>query len=156
MDDTLHVLSKACNCSLTDLVSQHSAALLDLLQPVPESMHAASDLLAYSHLLLPWTTLLHVTRAAGTAVVAAQPQLPQTTPFCAEVPERQSQCLHPLPVVQSCFCEAEGPSMLMLYSLAEYNFNLAQGGRRYNIIQSREWHQARVKTHVSAAWSVAE
>lgn len=88
MDDALLVLSKACNCSLTDLISQYSTALLKLLQPLPESLHAASDLVAYSHLFLPWAAVSHATQAAATAVVMQLqlPQMPQS--FFAQVHEQ--------------------------------------------------------------------
>lgn len=71
------------------LIAQHSTTLLELLQPVPDSVHAATDLIAYSHLMLPWTAVLYATQA-GTAAVTSQLQLPQLPqPFYAEVPEQQ-------------------------------------------------------------------
>lgn len=59
------------------LITQHSTTLLELLQPVPDSVHAAADLVAYSHLILPWVAVLHATQALTTAAAASQPQLPQ-------------------------------------------------------------------------------
>lgn len=95
MDDALLVLSTACNCSLTDLISQHSTALLKLLQPLPESQHAASDLVAFSHLLLPWAAVSRATQAAAAATtVVTQPQLPQLPEACyAEVRKQHAECL---------------------------------------------------------------
>ena len=89
VDVAMHALSRACNCSSTELVSQHSQALLKLLQPVPESMHAAADLLAYSHLLLQWPALSKATQAAAAAVSTpvTELQLPQFTQCRAKVPE---------------------------------------------------------------------
>ena len=88
VDDTLLVLSTACKCSLMDLISQHSTALMKLLQPLPEDLHAAADLIAYSHLLLPSAAISHALQAAATTGVM-QPQLPQLPQsFYAEVHEQ--------------------------------------------------------------------
>lgn len=92
VDDALHALSSAYNCSLTELVSQHGQALLKLLQPVPESMHAAADLVAYSHLVLPWDALSHAAQAAA-AAAPTEPQLPRFMLGSAKVPEQQVECL---------------------------------------------------------------
>ena len=82
-----------------DLISHHSTALLELLQPLPESLHAASDLVAYSHLFLPGAAVSHATQAAAATAVVTQPQLPQLPQsFFAEVRERHAECLH-VPVV---------------------------------------------------------
>lgn len=93
VDEALHALSSVCNCSLMELVSRHSQALLKLLQPVPESMHAAADLVAYSHLLLPWDALSHATQAAA-AAATTEAQLPRFMLCSATVPEQQVECLH--------------------------------------------------------------
>ena len=93
VDEALLALSTACNCSLMGLITQHSTTLLELLHPVPDSVHAAADLVAYSYLLLPWTAILHATQAVTTAV-ASQPQLPQLPQaLYAEVFEQQSEDL---------------------------------------------------------------
>ena len=90
VDDALLVLSTACNCSLMDLIGYYSTAFLEVLQPLPESQHAASDLVAYSHLFLPWAAVSHATQAAAAVTtVVTQPQLPQLPQHCyAEVREQ--------------------------------------------------------------------
>ena len=93
VDDALTDLSTACNCSLRDLINHHSTALLKLLQPLPESLHAASDLVAYSHLFLPWAAVSQAAQAAATMVVTQPrlPQLPQS--FYAQVHDQYVKCL---------------------------------------------------------------
>lgn len=82
-----------------DLISHHSPALLKLLQPLPESQHAAADLVAYSHLILPWAAVFRATQAAATAV-DTPPHLPQLPQSCyAEVCEQHVECLQHMPVV---------------------------------------------------------
>lgn len=93
VDEDLFALSTACTCSLMGLINEHSTTLLELLQPVPDSVHAAADLVAYSHLILPWTAVLHATQAC-TAAVASQPQLPQfPQSLSAEVLKQQLEDL---------------------------------------------------------------
>ena len=65
VDNTLHVLARACKCSLTKLMHDQAGAMLKLLKPAPSSVHLAVDIVVYSHLLMPWGALSHATQAAA-------------------------------------------------------------------------------------------
>ena len=86
----MHTLARACNCSLTDLMHDQSGAMLRLLKPVPTSVHLAVDLVACSHLLLPWDALAYATQAA---VAGKQLQLHVWPPACRKVPHHTAYSL---------------------------------------------------------------
>lgn len=75
---------------------------------MPDSVHVAADLVAYSHLLLPWAGLSQATQAAAAAAEVTELQLPQLKPCSAKVPEQQVGCLWLVLMVEPHWSSTEG------------------------------------------------